>query len=142
MIGDALAFIDPVFSSGVYLAMHSAERGAPVVDAWLNGSHRQYRKACRVYRREINRGIANFSWFIYRFTSPVMRNLMSNPRNIMQVVQAVISMLAGDVFSNRKVRHRLLIFKLIYAISWMINWKEASAFRRQRIASVRSEIMQ
>lgn len=142
MVGDAFAFIDPVFSSGVYLAMHGAERGVPLAEAWLSGSRRNYRKACRQYRREIKRGISNFSWFIYRFTSPVMRNLMSNPRNVMQVVQAVISMLAGDVFSNRNVRRRLLIFKAIYTVSWMLNWREANAFRKKRLASVRSETLQ
>ena len=142
MIGDAFAFIDPVFSSGVYLAMHGAERGIPLAEAWLNGSRRSYRKACRQYQREIKRGLSNFSWFIYRFTSPVMSNLMSNPRNVMQVVQAVISMLAGDVFSNRNVRYRLLIFKAIYTVSWMLNWREANAFRKKRMASVRSENLQ
>ena len=32
MVGDAFAFVDPVFSSGVYLAMNSGFRGADVVD--------------------------------------------------------------------------------------------------------------
>ena len=35
MIGDAFGFIDPVFSSGVLLAMSAAERGADVAQAWL-----------------------------------------------------------------------------------------------------------
>jgi flavin-dependent dehydrogenase len=35
IVGDAFAFIDPVFSSGVYLAMDSAERGTLVAEAWL-----------------------------------------------------------------------------------------------------------
>lgn len=140
MVGDAFAFIDPVFSSGVYLAMHGAERGVPVAEAWLSGNRRHYKRACKEYQREIQRGISNFSWFIYRFTTPVMRNLMSNPRNVLQVVQAVISMLAGDVFENRNVRRRLLVFKTIYAVSWLINWREALAFRKARLASVRSEI--
>jgi flavin-dependent dehydrogenase len=139
MVGDAFAFIDPVFSSGVYLAMHGAERSVPLVEAWLTGNRRSYRKACKQYQREIERGISNFSWFIYRFTSPVMRNLMSNPRNVMQVVQAVISMLAGDVFTNRNVRRRLLIFKTIYSVSWLLNWREAHAFEKKRMARIRSE---
>ncbi|NEK92148.1 MAG: hydroxylase, partial [Xanthomonas euvesicatoria] len=32
MLGDAYTFVDPMFSSGVFLAMHSAERGAAMVD--------------------------------------------------------------------------------------------------------------
>lgn len=137
MVGDAFAFIDPVFSSGVYLAMSSAERGVDVAEAWLSGSRRQYAKAQRRYEKLTRRGISVFSWFIYRFTSPAMSNLMSNPKNALQVVQAVISMLAGDVYSNRAVRRRLLVFKTIYSMSWLINWRESLADRRAKMAGVR-----
>jgi flavin-dependent dehydrogenase len=142
MVGDAFAFIDPVFSSGVYLAMHAAERAVPVAEAWLSGNRIRHQLASRRYQREIQTGIANFSWFIYRFTTPVMRNLMSNPRNVLKVVQAVISMLAGDVFRNRDVRRRLLVFKTIYAVSSMFNWKEASVYRKARMARVRAAVGQ
>lgn len=137
MIGDAFAFIDPVFSSGVYLAMSSAERGVSVAEAWLSGSRWKHALARRRYKRMTQRGIATFSWFIYRFTSPAMSNLMSNPRNALQVVQAVISMLAGDVYSNNAVRRRLLVFKTIYNTSWLLNWRESLAHRRRRRASIR-----
>lgn len=139
MVGDAFAFIDPVFSSGVYLAMHGAERGIPVAEAWLSGDRKCYKHACNDYQKEIQKGISNFSWFIYRFTTPVMRNLMSNPRNVLKVVQAVISMLAGDVYQNRQVHRRLLVFKTIYAISSLINWRESLAYRKAKMARVRSE---
>ena len=35
LVGDAFAFVDPVFSSGVYLAMNSAFLGADVVEGVL-----------------------------------------------------------------------------------------------------------
>jgi flavin-dependent dehydrogenase len=140
MIGDAVAFIDPVFSSGVYLAMTSAERGTKVAEAWLSGDLRRYRRECRRFERDMRRGLAGFSWFIYRFTTPAMSNLMGNPRNVLQVMQAIISMLAGDVFSNPRVRRRLLVFKSIYFASWLIHWRESSAARRLRMADVRAEI--
>ena len=38
MLGDAFAFIDPVFSSGVLLAMNSAFAGADTVDTCLTRS--------------------------------------------------------------------------------------------------------
>ena len=127
MIGDAFAFIDPVFSSGVYLAMNGAERGVDVAQAWFAGSTSAYRRACRTYQRETDKGIATFSWFIYRFTSPVMRQLFRDPRNAWQVVSGVISMLAGDVYSNPAVRRRLQFFKAIYAMSWLFNCKTVYA---------------
>lgn len=140
MIGDSFAFIDPVFSSGVYLAMNSGERGVEVAEAWLSGSRWKYVLARRRFEKQTKRGIATFSWFIYRFTSPTMRDLMSNPRDALQVVQGVVSMLAGDVYTNRAVRLRLLVFKVIFNISWLIHWRESLAYRRARRASIRAAI--
>src|SRR5438309_2342319 len=37
MVGDAYAFVDPIFSSGVLLGMNSGVLGAEAVDAWLRG---------------------------------------------------------------------------------------------------------
>lgn len=122
MVGDAYAFIDPVFSSGVYLAMNSAEMACKPIDAWLRGERREYRREMRRYEHRINRGISSFSWFIYRFTTPGMRLLMSQPRNVLKVVQAVISMLAGDVFDNREVRRRLWVFKSFYSVAAVVAW--------------------
>jgi flavin-dependent dehydrogenase len=124
MIGDAYAFIDPVFSSGVYLAMSSAERAADVAEAWLSGSRRRWARAARKYEADTRRGLGYFSWFIYRFTSPAMRYLMSNPRDMFKVVQGVISLLAGDVFDNRQVRLRLWLFRCIYAVAWFVQRRQ------------------
>jgi hypothetical protein len=68
-----------------------------------------------------------------------MSFLMSNPRNVLKVVQAVISMLAGDVYANPEVRRRLVVFKTIYSISWMLRWRESLKFRKLRLASIRAE---
>ena len=132
LIGDAYAFIDPVFSSGVYLAMSSAASGVDVADAWLRGGALRYRRACHRHEKTMARGIAAFSWFIYRFTSPAMRFLMSNPRNSFRVVEGVISMLAGDVFANPAVRRRLLVFKVIYSVAWLFNWRASLVAGRRR----------
>jgi flavin-dependent dehydrogenase len=136
LVGDAYAFIDPVFSSGVYLAMSSAERGVAVADAWLQGSRIRYALACRRYERETRRGLALFSWFIYRFTTPAMQSLMSDPRNTFRVMQAVISMLAGDVYENNLVRRRLYVFKAIYSILSLKDWRASLRARRARVANV------
>jgi flavin-dependent dehydrogenase len=140
MIGDAYAFIDPVFSSGVYLAMSSAASGVDVADAWLRGGALRYRLACRRHEKMMARGIAAFSWFIYRFTTPAMRFLMSNPRNSFRVVEGVISMLAGDVFANPAVRRRLLVFKVIYSLAWLFNWRDSLVARRRRRSAINQSL--
>jgi flavin-dependent dehydrogenase len=114
LVGDAYTFIDPVFSSGVYLAMNGAEQAIAPAEAWLRGDRRAYHSACRRYSQAVNSKISAFSWFIYRFTTPTMRDLFRNPRNDWQVEQAVISMLAGDGDGSADIRKRLRIFKTIY----------------------------
>jgi len=106
MAGDAGAFVDPVFSTGVFLAMHSAERAAEVVDRILDDPGRE-RVLQRAYEGKTWAGLKSLSWFIERFTSPAMRWLFANPRNDFDLERAVISMLAGDVFGAPAVRRRL-----------------------------------
>ena len=116
MAGDAYAFVDPVFSSGVYLGMNSAEQAAEVVDTALREPAREAAMQEALENR-LKRGLRHFSWFIYRFTTPVMQHLFANPRNDWQLEQAVISMLAGDVFDNRVVLRKLRLFRLVYALT-------------------------
>lgn len=116
MAGDAYAFIDPVFSSGVYLGMNSAEHAADVVDGALRDPSTE-RALQRAMDKRLRRGLRHFSWFIHRFTTPVMQRLFAAPRNDWQLEQAVISMLAGDVFDNPAVLRRLRLFRLIYAVN-------------------------
>ena len=116
MAGDAYTFVDPIFSSGVYLAMDSAEQAANVVDGALRDPAHEAALQEAMARRSA-RGLRWFNWFIYRFNTPVMKHLFNHPRNTWKVEQAVISMLAGDVFDNPAVRKRLQVFRLIYALT-------------------------
>ena len=116
MVGDAYAFVDPVFSSGVYLGMNSAEQAAAVVDGSLRDPAVEHTLQ-RAMEKRLKRGLRHFQWFIYRFNTPVMRHLFNHPRNTWQVEQAVISMLAGDVFDNPAVLRRLRVFRWIYALT-------------------------
>jgi flavin-dependent dehydrogenase len=138
MAGDAWAFVDPVFSSGVYLAMHGGTRAAAVVDAALREPSREARLQRQMARR-VRRGVRVFSWFIYRFNSPVMRRLFAHPRNHLRVEEGVISMLAGDVFDNRAVMVRMYLFRLIYAATGLLSIRTWLLDRRQRRRQARAE---
>lgn len=113
MVGDAYAFIDPVFSTGVYLAMNSAFRAADTVTAVLR-TPRQAPRALARFEAETRRGIDRFSWFIYRMNRPALRDLFMNPRNSLRLREAVLAMLSGDVFGPSPVHVRLMIFKALY----------------------------
>jgi flavin-dependent dehydrogenase len=114
LIGDAWAFVDPVFSSGVYLAMTSAALGADVVDEVLREPARAPQLYAR-FERDIRRGLGTFSWLIYRMTSPVIRRMFMMPRNVMRVEDAVVSLLAGQVFDRAgPVKTRIWLFRAFY----------------------------
>jgi flavin-dependent dehydrogenase len=133
MIGDACAFLDPIFSTGVYLAMRSAERASDTVDAILREPRRE-RALQRKYRSELQHGLSIFSWFIFRFTTPAMAWLFANPRNVFGLEQAVVSMLAGDIFENRPALRRLRIFRGLYLARSLrtLNQSIASLLVRRR----------
>jgi flavin-dependent dehydrogenase len=132
LLGDAYAFVDPMFSSGVHLAMHSADHGAAMVDAALRAPQRAPALRRALQRRQ-DAGVREFKWFIYRFTSPTMRLLFANPRDFLQVESAVVAMLAGDVFDSPRVKRRLRIFRLIYGAHVLSMVPQAfKAWRRRR----------
>lgn len=113
MVGDAYAFIDPVFSSGVYIAMQSAVYAADAVDGYLAAPNRA-RRLFAAYERRVKRGISGFSWFIYRFTDPAMRYLFMHPSNRFGIQSSVISVLSGDVFGRTCLWPRLALFRLLF----------------------------
>jgi flavin-dependent dehydrogenase len=131
MAGDSGAFLDPIFSSGVFLAMNSAERAAEAVDEILEAPRRE-RALQRRFERHIRGALRLFAWFIYRFNTPSMRDLFANPRNILQMEQAMISMLSGDLFRPNGVRWRLRAFQAIYWMSTLGRVREAFADYRAR----------
>jgi flavin-dependent dehydrogenase len=133
LVGDAFAFIDPVFSSGVYLAMYGAEQAAQAVDAALREPAAEKLLLRRMERRQ-RRGIRRFSFFIYRFNDPVMAQLFRRPSNRLQIEQGIISMLAGDLFDTPRVLWRLQMFKLVYALNCLREWRRWRAARSCRLA--------
>jgi len=139
LVGDAGMFVDPVFSSGVFFAMFSARLGADIVRAELSGDRAAAARARRRYRRKVRRGVRELCWFIYRFPSPAMRQLFLNPRNVFGLRQAVISVLAGDLHDNFRVRWRLRLFRLVYAALSLRHLPGAIQARRQRLRNARLE---
>ena len=138
LVGDAFAFLDPVFSSGVYLAMSGAEQAVEVVDRALRDPGREPALLRQLEKRQ-RAGMARFSFFIYRFNGPVMQQMFRDPRNTFQLEQGVISMLAGDLFDTPRVLWRLRVFKLVYAFCALLDWRRWRDERNYRLAQARSE---
>jgi flavin-dependent dehydrogenase len=132
LLGDAFAFIDPVFSSGVMLAMQSAFAGAKAIDAALAEPSRA-QAALAQFDRDVRHGPREFSWFIYRMTTPAMRNLFMGPRNPLRMKEALLSLLAGDIFGKTPIWHSLRAFKGVYYVASALDWRNSlRAYRRRR----------
>ena len=130
LVGDAFAFVDPMFSSGVWLAMNSAAEGANVVDTCLR-KPALAAATLRRFDRTMRQGPSVFSWFIYRITNPTMRDLFMHPRNALRMKNAILSVLSGDIFGKTPIWGSLRAFKGLYYIVSLLNLpRSIAAFRR------------
>jgi hypothetical protein len=131
-----------MFSSGVFLAMNSSFEAAAGVDLWLKGETRAAEKQFKRFEKVMVHGPKMFSWFIYRITSPAIRNIFMQPRNIWRMQEALLSILAGDLFRNTPVWPRLMGFKFIYYVHCVSIWPEAFKawlWRRGNVKKAASE---
>jgi len=133
MLGDAFAFIDPVFSSGVYLAMKSAFAAVPLVDATLDQPQQASAERSR-FEQFMRFGPREFSWFIFRVTNPTMRGFFMYPRNVLRMQEAVLSLLAGDIHGNTPLWRPLALFKgLYYLVSLRHGLRTWRAWRQRKL---------
>ena len=136
MLGDAYAFIDPVFSSGVYLAMQSGFAGADVVETALD-KPRALAGARRRFERFMKRGPREFGWFIFRVSSPTMREFFMSPQNPLRVKEALLSLLAGDIYGKTPIWPSIFALKAFYYLVSLGNLSRSLAFWKRRRFNIR-----
>jgi flavin-dependent dehydrogenase len=113
LVGDAAAFIDPLFSSGVMMAMSSATFGATVVDACLDGRQSRVQLA-RDYERKIRLSLNSLSWLIYRINDPILRDLLMSSFDFLNTRQQLIKILSGDFYARQSFLSPLRRLQLAY----------------------------
>ena len=97
LVGDAAAFLDPVFSSGVFLAMATGERAARAIDRALSRHGRVDGADFRRYTRQANRLWARFRRYVYAFYDPIFFEAFCTPQPPEAIRAAVVTTLAGGV---------------------------------------------
>lgn len=113
MIGDAFGFIDPVFSSGVLLAMTAGEQGAEIASAWL-ASPRRGAALARRNERRTRAAMDRIGWLIYRINTPVLREMFLSPSNRLGMCDGVIALLAGNLRPDPRMIVPVLAFRGVY----------------------------
>jgi flavin-dependent dehydrogenase len=134
LIGDAFAFIDPVFSSGVLLAMTSGEMGAQVASAWIDNPAKGRAMAKRA-ERSLRHGMKRISWLILRINSPVLRDMFMFPSDKFRMRDGLISLLSGNLRSDPKLRLPVLSFKTAYYMLCVLGKLGIRAGKVERVAT-------
>jgi len=125
MVGDAGAFLDPVFSSGVFLTMKSAQLVArDILRSFRENdfSARQFAD----YEKRIRGAQKIFFKFIKGWYDPAFLDLFFYPRNILGLKSAITTMLAADLYDPRtlwKLKLRMwLMFFFARLHRWHMRW--------------------
>jgi flavin-dependent dehydrogenase len=115
LAGDAAGFIDPVFSSGVYLALLSGEQAADALNLVLDRPQNRA-KAFRHYERRIFRVLDIYlrwasAWYTQEFVEVFLY-----PKEIFELVPTVSAVLSGNEIRDFGIRWRLCIFQMLVAL--------------------------
>jgi flavin-dependent dehydrogenase len=114
-VGDAAGFIDPIFSSGVMLAMSSGMEGAKAVAGALD-DNKVMTVAMRRYEKSTWRNIGLYWRFIGNFYKPHFARIFFQPVNKHRLVCAINSVLAGRTELTFAIRWRLHVF---FLLAWL-----------------------
>jgi flavin-dependent dehydrogenase len=112
LAGDAAGFIDPVWSSGVFIAVLSGERAADMIDRTLRQPQRRAAEFAR-YERHLGRVLDLYLKFVTAWYTQEFAEVFFNPKQFFQIVPAVNSVLAGSEERLPEVRWRLWIFDFL-----------------------------
>jgi hypothetical protein len=91
------------------------------------------------FDRIMRHGPKQFSWFIYRVTNPTMRELFLGPRNVLRMEEALLSLLAGDIFGRTPIWRSLRLFKAVYFLMSLAKLGRTIRAARQRAFNMRPE---
>ncbi|WP_261389760.1 NAD(P)/FAD-dependent oxidoreductase [Halomonas denitrificans] len=92
ILGNAGEFLDPVFSSGVTIALDSALRAAPLVARQLEGETIDWQ---REFEHPLRQGVATFREFVDAWYDGRLPRVIFHPDQQPRVRQMIASVLAG-----------------------------------------------
>jgi flavin-dependent dehydrogenase len=112
LVGDAAAFIDPVFSTGVHLGLSGAFRAAAAAERNIAAGTFSARRF-RGYERWLKRALRSYRRFVAGFYLPEFAEVMMHPSDRLLLRQAVTSLLGGYGVGHFGVTWRIAIFRTI-----------------------------
>ena len=126
-VGDAIAFVDPIFSGGVHIALQTGELAArAILPALADGRFAAARFSA--YEAQVWRGLRPFFTFIHKYYEPAFLELFLQPRERLGMVDAVLSVLSGGSFLGMRWRTRLSL-ALLFGLARLNLWARRRAGR-------------
>jgi flavin-dependent dehydrogenase len=118
LAGDAAGFIDPIFSSGVFLAVFSGELAADALDEVLDHPQKAKRLFPK-YERTVNRAMDVYLRFVNAWYTKEFIEVFLSPRgtrSVLGLAPAVNAVLGGNVGNSFPIRWRMWVF---YFLVWL-----------------------
>jgi flavin-dependent dehydrogenase len=112
LAGDAAGFIDPVFSSGVFLAVLGGEQAADALHEVLDRPAKRKKLFTR-YERNINKAMDVYLRFVDAWYSKEFIEVFLHPQDLLQIPPAVNAVLGGNIGDSFAIRWRMWIFYTI-----------------------------
>jgi flavin-dependent dehydrogenase len=115
LAGDAAGFVDPIFSSGVFLAVFSGELAADALHEVLDQPHKARRLFPR-YEKQVNRAMDVYLRFVNAWYTKEFIEIFSAPRPVLNLPPAVNAVLGGNIGNEFAIKWRMWVF---YFLVWL-----------------------
>jgi len=115
LAGDAAGFIDPVFSSGVFLALLAGEQCADILNVVLDHPGKARRLFAK-YEKLLRRVMKGYLRFVDAWYSKEFIEVFLYPQDVLQIPPAVNAVLGGNISGSFAIRWRMSAF---YFIVWL-----------------------
>src|SRR4051812_22902403 len=144
LAGDAAGFIDPVFSSGVFLAVLAGEQAADALHVILDRPAKQKKLFAR-YERNINQAMDVYLRFVDAWYSKEFIEVFLHPQDLFQIPPAVNAVLGGNIGDSFAIKWRMWIFYMLVRLQkyfplcprrTLVPQKETEAARREALEAV------
>ena len=119
-VGDAITFVDPIFSGGVYIALRTGQLAAEaVLGAFRDGRFSAARFAA--YERRVRRGVTPLFKFIHRYYEPAFLDMLMHPQTRLGIYAAVLNVLSGGNWVHTPWRVHLAL-ELVFLTGRLKTW--------------------
>jgi 2-polyprenyl-6-methoxyphenol hydroxylase-like FAD-dependent oxidoreductase len=109
LAGDAAGFIDPVFSSGVFLAVMAGEKAADTLQVVLDRPQER-RRLFAQYEKAVQRAMKVYLKFVNAWYSKEFIEVFLHPQDFLRLPPAINAVLGGNVGTSWPIRWRMAVF--------------------------------